>query len=90
MGGGSNAPGEVAAVMAHPSSGSTCGGRAEARDDVQQWRRRSGDGWRRWQGPAVLKEKGEDEAHANCEPRRTEDRLTEETEIDAGGGSDIR
>jgi hypothetical protein len=38
----------------------------------------------------VPEEKGEDEVHANCEPRRTEDRLTEETEIDAGGGSDIR
>jgi hypothetical protein len=59
------------------------------RDDVQQRRRRSSDGWRRWQGPAVPEEKGEDEAHTNCESRRTEDRLTEETEIDAGGGSDI-
>jgi hypothetical protein len=49
-------------------------------DDVQRWRSRSGDGWHQWRGPAVLEEKGEGEAHANCEPRRTEDRLTEEVE----------
>jgi hypothetical protein len=53
-----NAPEEVAAVMAHPSSGSTCG-------DVQRWRTHSGDGRRRWRGPAVLEEKGDGEAHAN-------------------------
>jgi hypothetical protein len=43
------------------------------RGDVPRWRRHSGHGW---QGPAVPEGKGEGEAHATCEPRRTEDRLT--------------
>jgi hypothetical protein len=50
-------------------------------DDVPWWRRRSGHRWRWWRGPAVLEEKGEGEAHATCEPRRTEDRPTEEVKI---------
>jgi hypothetical protein len=55
----------VAAAMAHPSSGSMCGGRAVACDDVQRWRRCSDDEWHWWHGPAVPEEKGEGEAHAN-------------------------
>jgi hypothetical protein len=54
--------------------------------DVPRWRRRSGHGWRQWQGPASQEGKGEGEAHATCEPRRTEDWLTEEVETRRRGG----
>jgi hypothetical protein len=38
----------------------------------------------------VLEEKGEGEAHATCESRCTEDRLTKEAETRRRGGSDFR
>jgi hypothetical protein len=47
---------------------------------VPQWRRHSSHGWHWWWGPALLEGKGEGETHATCEPRCTEDRLTEEEE----------
>jgi hypothetical protein len=56
---------------------------------VPWWQRCSGHGWHRWQGPAVPEEKGEGEAHATCESRRTEDRLTEEAETQRRGGSNL-
>jgi hypothetical protein len=43
------------------------------RGDVPRWRRCSDHGRRRWRGPAAPEERGEGEAHATCEPRRTED-----------------
>jgi hypothetical protein len=48
------------------------------RGDVPRWRRRSTHRWHRWWGPVVQEGKGKGEAHATCEPRRMEDRLTEE------------
>jgi hypothetical protein len=78
--GGSDAPDEVAAVRAHLSRGSTCGGRVEVARrcptvaEVLRSRRRQ------WRGPTAPEERGEGEAHATCEPQRTEDRLTEEAE----------
>jgi hypothetical protein len=56
---------------------------------VPWWQRCSGHRWHRWQGPAVPEEKGEGEAHATCESRRTEDRLTEEAETQRRGGSNL-
>jgi hypothetical protein len=64
-GGGDNAPDEVAAAMAHPSSGLTCGGRAEAAQRCPTLAEVLRDGWHRWCGPALSEEKGEGEAHAN-------------------------
>jgi hypothetical protein len=73
--GGGNAPDEVVAVRA-----GRAGVEQRRRGDVPRWRRCPDHGWRWWRGPAVLEGKGEGEAHATCEPRCTEDLLTEEVE----------
>jgi hypothetical protein len=52
--GGGNALDEVAAVRAHPSSGSTCGAERRRRGDVPRWRRCSSHGRCRWWGPTAL------------------------------------
>jgi hypothetical protein len=57
--------------------------------DVPRWRRRSSHGWHRWWDPAAPEGKGEGEAHATCEPRRTEDWLIEEAETRCRGWLDL-
>jgi hypothetical protein len=87
--GGSDAPDEVAAVRAHLSRGSTCGGRVEVARrcptvaEVLRSRRLQ------WRGPTAPEERGEGEAHATCEPQRTEDpahRRGGGRKVDADGG----
>jgi hypothetical protein len=61
------------------------GAERRRRGDVPRCQWRFAHGWHRWRGPAVPEGKGEGEAHATCEPRRTEDRLTEEAETRCRG-----
>jgi hypothetical protein len=80
--GGGNAPDKVAAARAHPSSGSTCGGGAEAARRcptvAEALRSRAAP----VAGSYSTGGGGEGEAHATCDPRRMED----PTHRGGGGG----
>jgi hypothetical protein len=71
--GGGDAPDEVVAVRAHPSSGSKCGGGVEAARRcptlVEALQSRAAP----VVGSCSTGGGGEGEAHATCEPRHTED-----------------
>jgi hypothetical protein len=87
--GSGNTLDEVVAVRAHPSSGSTCGGGADAARRCPTVIEAVQSCVVLVAGSAVLEEKGEGETRATCESRRMEDRLTEEAETRCRGGSDF-